>query len=224
MLAFCQTTAQEYFERGNAALEKGFYDEAIANYNKVIKFNPRADGAYNNRGHAHFLKHEFDEYEADHKKAVELQLPGVYAGMLKDGQVPKAGAFLVFVPLPCPNDDAYKLTRIFILKACDIAQKENARIVIVRYMYGKWGADHFDQNQRNGEAVAFWSKRLQDLEEKTEEYVSSGTVKFINTFPLEAGTSTPWGYLFRDGKPIDNNCLTETREHLLPILRGLERD
>ena len=222
-VAFCQTTAQEYFERGNAALEKGSYDEAIADYTKAIRLNPRADRAYWNRGNAHLHKREFDEGEADQKKAIELQLPGVYQRMLENGQVPKTGACLVFVPFPCPDDDAYKLTRIFILKACDIAQKENAHIVIVRYLYGKWGADHFNQNY-NREANAAWSRELQDLEEKTEEYVSSGTVKFVNTFRLEGGMFTPWGYLFRDGKPIDNNSLTETREHLLPILRGLERD
>jgi hypothetical protein len=57
----------------------------------------------------------------------------------------KPGACLVFLPFPCPNEDAFKLARIFILKACDVAQRENAHIVIVRYMYGDWKGDDVDQ-------------------------------------------------------------------------------
>jgi len=71
-LCFAQTTAEEYYELGNAYAEKGQYDQAISNYTKAIELNPGYAEAYNNRGGAYDNKRQHDHAIADYTKAIEL--------------------------------------------------------------------------------------------------------------------------------------------------------
>jgi hypothetical protein len=139
----------------------------------------------------------------------KAQLPGVYQKMLQRGEVPKVGACIIFIPLPCPDEETFQKSLTFILTACQVARKEDAHIVISRYGWGTNPPNPKDE-------------RLQQLEAKTEEYVSSGTVRMIGRFPEEVLVGTPWGYLFRDGKPIDDNLVTDWAKHPLPILKELK--
>ncbi len=64
--------ASPYNDRGFAYATKGEFDNAIADYNKVIELDPNDAMAYNNRGIAHSLKGELENAIADFDKAIEL--------------------------------------------------------------------------------------------------------------------------------------------------------
>ncbi len=61
-----------YYNRGNAYLAKGKYDQAIADYNKTAKLNPTYYMCYDNRGNAYTRKKQYDQAIADYKKAIKL--------------------------------------------------------------------------------------------------------------------------------------------------------
>ncbi len=69
-------TAVAYLERGYGYVNKGLYNEAIAEYNKAIKNDPGFAYAYNSRGIVYKTKGEFDQAIADFNKALELD-PGL---------------------------------------------------------------------------------------------------------------------------------------------------
>jgi tetratricopeptide (TPR) repeat protein len=64
--------AEEFFEQGKKynSVEKA--DQAIENYSKAIKINPKFAKAYNNRGIAYIWKKQYDLAIADLSKAIEL--------------------------------------------------------------------------------------------------------------------------------------------------------
>jgi tetratricopeptide (TPR) repeat protein len=64
--------AELYVWRGMAWYKKKDYNEAIANYNKVIEFNPVFEFAFYNRGLAWFAKKEYDKAIADYTKIIKL--------------------------------------------------------------------------------------------------------------------------------------------------------
>ncbi|ROL56058.1 tetratricopeptide repeat protein [Bacteroidetes/Chlorobi group bacterium Naka2016] len=76
-LSFAQT-AEEYFLRGNAKVEKGDFRAAIEDYTKAIQINPNYAWAYINRGIAKF--NLWDKFGAcsDWSKAGELGLKDAY--------------------------------------------------------------------------------------------------------------------------------------------------
>ena len=63
-----------YYNRGNAYLSKGQYDEAISDYNKALEINPRYAGAYANRGFFYYAKGQYDKAWEDMHKAEDLGL------------------------------------------------------------------------------------------------------------------------------------------------------
>jgi tetratricopeptide (TPR) repeat protein len=68
-----QTTAEEYYNRGNAKHDLGDEQGAIADFNKVIELNPNYANAYYNRGIA---KHQLQDYKGaiiDYTKGIELE-------------------------------------------------------------------------------------------------------------------------------------------------------
>ena len=50
--AQCQTTAEDWLDKGNALYGQGKYDEAIKAYDETIKLDPNFAMAWNNRGAA----------------------------------------------------------------------------------------------------------------------------------------------------------------------------
>jgi tetratricopeptide (TPR) repeat protein len=66
------SSADEDFQRGLAALEKGDNDLAITCFTAVIKSNPKNDEAYARRGAAHFAKHDYEHAVKDFRESIRL--------------------------------------------------------------------------------------------------------------------------------------------------------
>ncbi|MBI2485732.1 MAG: tetratricopeptide repeat protein, partial [Deltaproteobacteria bacterium] len=62
-----------YFYRGFAYLTKGDFDNAITDYNEVIKIKPDLAEAYNNHGLAYLNKKEYISAIADFNQAIQLK-------------------------------------------------------------------------------------------------------------------------------------------------------
>jgi len=61
-----------FLERANSLLEKGSYDQAIAEFDKVIELDPNRGDAYRMRGAANYKKGLFDQAITDLSKAITL--------------------------------------------------------------------------------------------------------------------------------------------------------
>jgi tetratricopeptide (TPR) repeat protein len=66
------TSAEGYYNRGNACAAKGDHDCAIADYDQAIKLKPDFAEAYYNRGNDYAAKGDYDRAIADSKKYLEL--------------------------------------------------------------------------------------------------------------------------------------------------------
>jgi len=64
--------AGEFNNRGFAHCQEGQYDQAISDFSKAIKANPRLAPAYNNRGAAYLYKAQYDQAISDLNKAIEI--------------------------------------------------------------------------------------------------------------------------------------------------------
>lgn len=69
------TTSAAYITRGNAHLEAGSLDRAIADYSRAIELDPQSATAYNNRGVARAVAGEPRDAIADYDRAIEID-PG----------------------------------------------------------------------------------------------------------------------------------------------------
>jgi tetratricopeptide (TPR) repeat protein len=65
-------SAEYYFKQGNAFYFKGQYEEAIASYDKALKFNPNLSAACTNRGVALGYLNRYEEAIFSHDKAMEI--------------------------------------------------------------------------------------------------------------------------------------------------------
>lgn len=142
-------------------------------------------------------------------------LTGVYQKLLQRGEVPATGACFIFVPLPCPRPETYQASKAFMLKACRMAAKEKAKVVIVRYLYGK------DPAQPTG-PYSYWWKEASNLPKVFEDFISSGTVKIIDSFPPEVMMGTPWLYVYRDGVSVAMGNIYGFAQNPDPILSELK--
>ena len=61
-----------HYNQGNAYLDKGALDSAIADYNEAIRLNPKDAMAYSNRGDAYALKSDYGRATADYDQAIGL--------------------------------------------------------------------------------------------------------------------------------------------------------
>jgi len=68
-----QETVRTHLDHGRACLDTGKYDDAIADYDKAIAFDPNVALAYTNRGVAYGRKGAFDPAIADYTKAIALK-------------------------------------------------------------------------------------------------------------------------------------------------------
>ena len=67
-----QETVRTHLDHGRACLDKGKYDDAIADYDKAIALDPNDAGAYTNRGVAYGRKGDKDQAIADFRKVLEI--------------------------------------------------------------------------------------------------------------------------------------------------------
>jgi len=67
-----QETVRTHLDHGRACLDKGKYDDAIADYDKAIALDPNVALAYTNRGSAYYRKGEYERAIADHSKAIAI--------------------------------------------------------------------------------------------------------------------------------------------------------
>jgi len=70
--AFSFDDAEAPFQRGLAALRKGNYNRAIAEFTTSIRLNPKNANAYYNRGLAYSKKKNYDRATADYTEALRL--------------------------------------------------------------------------------------------------------------------------------------------------------
>ncbi len=75
---FRATTADDYFNSGNAKNELQNYKGAIEDYNKAIELNPKLASAYLGRGLAKILLGQKDDGCLDLSKAGELGEASAY--------------------------------------------------------------------------------------------------------------------------------------------------
>jgi Tfp pilus assembly protein PilF len=80
-----QETVRTHLDHGGDCLDKGKYDDAIAEYDKAIEINPNVAIAYTNRGLAYGRKGEVDRAIADYTKAIALDPNFVLAYALRGG-------------------------------------------------------------------------------------------------------------------------------------------
>jgi len=67
-----QERVRTHLDHGWACLDKGKYDDAIADFDKAIALDPNDAAAYGNRGNAYYSKGEVDRAIADYTKAIAL--------------------------------------------------------------------------------------------------------------------------------------------------------
>jgi tetratricopeptide (TPR) repeat protein len=67
------TSASAYIIRGNAHLETGSLDRAIADYSRAIELDPQSATAYNNRGVARAVAGEPRDAIADYDRAIAIE-------------------------------------------------------------------------------------------------------------------------------------------------------
>jgi tetratricopeptide (TPR) repeat protein len=65
-------TAEGFVERGNSCVDKGDYDQAIANYNEALKLDPNFAAAYYQRSNAYRLKGDHNRTIADWTQVIRL--------------------------------------------------------------------------------------------------------------------------------------------------------
>jgi len=61
-----------YINRGNAYCENGYYDLAIADFNRVIQIDPNFAFAYYLRGFTHWIYDHYDLAIADYNRAIQI--------------------------------------------------------------------------------------------------------------------------------------------------------
>ncbi len=65
--------AGDAYQSGNAYLDRGAYDRAIADYDKAIQLKPDYAEAYSSRGAAYYYKGDYDRAIANYDQAIQLK-------------------------------------------------------------------------------------------------------------------------------------------------------
>ena len=74
-----QLTFWDYIRRGDRLIEKGDYENAIAEYSQAIQLEPDYASAYNNRGVAYSYLNEYKKAITDFQKVMELNPDDAFA-------------------------------------------------------------------------------------------------------------------------------------------------
>src|ERR1700690_430899 len=64
--------AEKYFHLGNENRKQGYYIQAISDYTKAIKINPKFIDAYNNRGTVNLYILNYAQAISDFNKVIEI--------------------------------------------------------------------------------------------------------------------------------------------------------
>src|SRR5512136_761726 len=70
--AFAQTTAEDWFSKGNALFNQSKYNEAIQAYDKAIELNPQFALSWNGKGNSFNAQGKLDEAIQAYDKAIEI--------------------------------------------------------------------------------------------------------------------------------------------------------
>jgi tetratricopeptide (TPR) repeat protein len=163
--------AQKYFKSGNTWADKGDYDKAITEFDKVIELDSKFTLAYSNRGNVWSEKCEYDKSIADYDKALELDP--------KSSQANNNKAWLLAT---CPNEKYRNGT-----KAIELARK--AVEVQSGFIYLDTLAAAFAEIGKFKEAIAAQEKAIALLKEKgSDEQTMAGYRKRLENY--KAGK--PW--------------------------------
>ena len=69
---FGQTTAADYYDRGNDRYKQNDYEGAIADYTKALETNPRDPFIYTDIGDIQYIKKNYETAVLYYTKAIEL--------------------------------------------------------------------------------------------------------------------------------------------------------
>src|SRR5512136_1353274 len=70
--AFAQTTAEDWFSKGNALFNQSNYNESIQAYDKAIELNPQFALYWNGKGNSLNAQNKRDEAIQAYDKAIEI--------------------------------------------------------------------------------------------------------------------------------------------------------
>jgi tetratricopeptide (TPR) repeat protein len=71
--------ASTYYNRGNSNFSNGQFDQAISNYTRALKINPRHSNAYTNRGNTYNVLLQYDKALSDFSDALKINPQSGYA-------------------------------------------------------------------------------------------------------------------------------------------------
>jgi len=162
-----------HYNLGNALLQKGQVDDAIAHYQKAMEINPNYDLPYNNLGLALVQKGQMDEGIAQYQKALGINpafseaLNNLGLALVQKGQADEAISQYQKALGINPNyaDAHYNLGIVLIQKGQvdeAIAQFQKALEINPNYAkaHNNLGAAFFKKGQLD-EALAQWQKTLE---------------------------------------------------------------
>jgi hypothetical protein len=107
----------------------------------------------------------------------------------------------VLVPLPCPNDYAYKKAQEFMDQICLHAAQDHYKVTIVRSCYNK--PENIEESRKNN----WWWDQIKELPQRYAIFIDQGTVSIVDScdkLPLEY---TPVGFFYHKGKLVWNGQL-----------------
>jgi tetratricopeptide (TPR) repeat protein len=151
----------------------------------------------------HAIKRE--HFLTTNSVAVSDALRGTWRTMLQTtagtGEEATRGVVLICVPLPCPNRDVYDEAARFMDAVTVAARVHGGKIYLVRSCYGD------PANLKRSEAGNWWWSQIQSFPTRFSAGITSGHVKLRDA--LAGASSTPKGYLFRDGEFLMSGFLAE---------------
>ena len=120
--------------------------------------------------------------------------------MLGDDQVQEAsnkvtvGDYFIFVPLPCPDEQAYAKAESFMDQICSHAEQAHFKVIIVRSCYDE--VKNLEESQKSG----WWWKQILNLPDHYKTFIDQGSVRIVDSYPDLPVQYTPQGMFYRDGK------------------------
>jgi hypothetical protein len=100
----------------------------------------------------------------------------------------------VFVPLPCPNEEAWQKAQIAMDGFCEKAAAQHYTVIIVRSCYND------SANLQRSKDGNWWWDEILDLPKHYSTYIKQGVVRIVDTVSHLSLEYTPAGFFFdKDG-------------------------